>query len=324
MDGWMDGWVDGWMDGWMEQSLQQAGVSTALLVPGGFSLTFGSLPLLIQGSLGRGRAHVRDVLQGVPRGRWLERFSRCVRRGPSTRGTLHGGVIGWSRRCICLRGDVVLVTESPSTDDPIVALWSGERPPSLCCSSFPFLKKEAKMLPAVVSSGPRVCGVGVLSSRTMESGASVTIFSTSSDASLAFSGFSSVLPSSSPGPSCFPTSSSATCHSSSGVMFVTRLYTGTNGMAVRSYRGMKKQALLTHSPEYQGGRPYHVSIVRFTPGLRQHLLCPLQSVLQTIHLEQQRLPLELQAPQLLHHLIVALLQVQLETKCPLISGQAPS
>lgn len=57
---------------------------------------------------------------------------------------------------------------------------------------------------------------------------------------------------------------------------------------------------------------YRTSLSSFSLGLSQQLLHPLQSVLQDIHLEQQSLSLDLQPTQLLHHLVIAGLQLQLQ------------
>lgn len=52
----------------------------------------------------------------------------------------------------------------------------------------------------------------------------------------------------------------------------------------------------------------------FPLGLGQQLLDTLQRVLQDVHLEQQSLSLDLQPTQLLHHLVIAGLQLQLHHK----------
>lgn len=59
---------------------------------------------------------------------------------------------------------------------------------------------------------------------------------------------------------------------------------------------------------------YQTSLSSFPLGLGQQLLYTLQRVLQDVHLEQQSLSLDLQPTQLLHHLVVAGLQLQLHRK----------
>lgn len=54
----------------------------------------------------------------------------------------------------------------------------------------------------------------------------------------------------------------------------------------------------------------------------QQLLHALQSVLQDVHLEQERFSLHLQPTQLLHHLVIAGLQLQLRHKQKLKSPWA--
>lgn len=56
---------------------------------------------------------------------------------------------------------------------------------------------------------------------------------------------------------------------------------------------------------------YQRSLSGLPLGLGQQLLYALQRVLQDVHLEQQSLSLDLQPTQLLHHLVVAGLQLQL-------------
>ena len=59
---------------------------------------------------------------------------------------------------------------------------------------------------------------------------------------------------------------------------------------------------------------YRTSLSSFPLGLSQQLFHTLQRVLQNVHLEQQSLSLELQPTQLLHHLVIAGLQIQLRHK----------
>lgn len=59
---------------------------------------------------------------------------------------------------------------------------------------------------------------------------------------------------------------------------------------------------------------YRTRLSSLPLGFSQQLLYTLQRVLQDVHLEQQSLSLDLQPTQLLHHLVIAGLQLQLHHK----------